>query len=185
MNLILSGKLPRHASLLDSSLIGLQKPHGGVRPIAVGEVWYRLATLCALTACENAGKALAPLQMAVGVSGGLDAVVHALRAALAKDPEAALLTVDQANAFNSVSRAAVFEAVRERVPELLPIVQWAYGAATNLHIVGAPAGTPPVQSQTGVRQGDPLGMLLFSLAAATSGAHPRRGAWGGGGGAGG
>ena len=164
VNLILSGKLPRHASLLDSSLIGLQKPDNGVRPIAVGEVWYRLAGLCALTACEDAGKALAPLQMAVGVSGGVDAVVHAIRAALAEDPDAALLTVDQANAFNSVARPAVFEAVKERVPELLPMVQWAYGAPTDLHIVGAPAGTPPVQSQTGVRQGDPLGMLLFSLA---------------------
>ena len=164
VNLILSGKLPRHASLLDSSLIGLQKQDDGVRPIAVGEVWYRLAGLCALTACEAAGKALAPLQMAVGVSGGVDAVVHAIRAALAEDPQAALLTVDQANAFNSVARPAVFEAVKERVPELLPMVQWAYGAPTDLHIVGAPAGTPPVQSQTGVRQGDPLGMLLFSLA---------------------
>jgi hypothetical protein len=43
-------------------------------------------------------------------------------------------------------------------------VQWGYGAPADLHIVGAPAGTPPVQSRTEVRQGDPLGMLLFALA---------------------
>ena len=29
-------------SLLDSSLIGLRKPDGGVRPIAIGEVWTHL-----------------------------------------------------------------------------------------------------------------------------------------------
>ena len=38
VNLILSGELPRHDSLLESSLIGLRKPDGGVRPIAIGEV---------------------------------------------------------------------------------------------------------------------------------------------------
>ena len=168
VNLILSGELPRHSSLLDSSLIGLQKPDGGVRPIAVGEVWYRLAGLCALTACSDAGKALAPLQLGVGVSGGVEAVGHAVKAALAADPEAALLTVDMENAFNSIDLPAVMTEVKKRLPALGPVIDWSYGAPTNLHIVGAPEGTPPVQSRTGLRQGDVLAMLLFGLGLQTS-----------------
>ena len=47
---------------------------------------------------------------------------------------------------------------------LLPVVQWAYGAATPLHVVGSAPGTAPSLSQRGVRLGDPLGPLLFALA---------------------
>jgi hypothetical protein len=41
-----------------------------VRPIAIEEVWCRLAALCALAACPNIGRSLAPLQLAVAISGG-------------------------------------------------------------------------------------------------------------------
>lgn len=163
VNLMLTGRLPRHSSLLDSSLVGIQKPDGGTRPIAIGEVLYRLTGLCAMTACEELGRSLAPLQLAVGVSGGVEALVHAVRSALAADSDTALLTVDMANAFNEVDRSALFTAVQKYVPALLPYVQWSYGAPTDLHIVGAPAGTAPIQSRTGVRQGDTLAMLLFAL----------------------
>ena len=163
VNHLLTGKLPRHHTLLDSSLVGLQKPDGGARPIAIGEVLYRLAGLCALTACEDLGRSLAPLQLAVGVSGGVEALVHAVKSALASDPDAALLSVDMANAFNTLDRSALFDAVQQRAPSLLAFVQWSYGAPTDLHIVGAPAGTAPIQSRMGVRQGDTLAGLLYAL----------------------
>jgi len=163
VNLVLSGELPRSETLLDSLLIGLQKPDGGVRPIAVGEAWYRLAMLCAAIAVAETGRALAPLQLGVGVSGGTEALAHAVRTALDADPLTVVISIDAANAFNSLDRSALFAAVRKRAPALLPVVTWAYGAATDLHIVRAPEGTPPVQSQCGVRQGDPLAALLFAL----------------------
>ena len=71
--------------------------------------------------------------------------------------------MDMANALNSIHRAAMLAAVQQSASALLPMVQWAYGDETPLHIVGAPEGTPPVMSQRGVRQGDPLGPLLFAL----------------------
>ena len=56
INLILSSTLPRCDSLLDSRLIALSKPRpdgqpDGICPIAMGEVWLRLASLRALASC--------------------------------------------------------------------------------------------------------------------------------------
>jgi hypothetical protein len=69
MNLIISGSLPDIPSLHASALIALEKPEGrGVRPIAIGEVCVRLASLCAMAACQDAGPALA-LQLGVSVPG--------------------------------------------------------------------------------------------------------------------
>ena len=66
INLILSGTLPRCDYLLDNHLIALSKPRpdgqpDGIRPIAVGGVWLRLATLCDLAKVLPVGAELAPL----------------------------------------------------------------------------------------------------------------------------
>ena len=48
--------------------------------------------------------------------------------------------------------------VREKVPELLPLVHSAYSSPSHLVI-----GNEIIQSLEGVQQGDPLGPLLFCL----------------------
>jgi hypothetical protein len=51
-------------------------------------------------------------------------------------------------------------AVQQRCPVLLPMVEWAYGRHSRLRLERAEAA---VLSQSGVRQGEPLGPLLFAL----------------------
>jgi hypothetical protein len=158
MNLIISGTLPDIPSLHASALIALAKPGGrGVRPIAIGEVWVRLASLCAMAACQDAGPALAPLQLGVGVPGGSQSVGHALRSGLSCCPGDVTLQLDFRNAFNSVSRTALLQAVASRAPRLLPFAAWTYRSHGPLVVRGAPADAPPLTSQSGVRQGDPCG----------------------------
>ena len=125
-NLSMSGELPREAFLLDWLFIGLKKPEDGVRPIAIRETWYRLAGVCALWTYRRGIRAgLAPLQVGVSTPGGTDAVSHALASTLSEDSETVVLLVDMANAVNSFHRAAMFAAVQQSVPALLPMVQWA------------------------------------------------------------
>ena len=90
-------------------------------------------------------------------------MAHALASALAEHPEAVVISGDMGNAFNSIHRAAKLAAVQQSATALLPMVQWAYGDETPLLIAGALEGTPPVMSQRGVRQGDPLGPSLCAL----------------------
>jgi hypothetical protein len=68
LNLLVGGHflvgrtVPDLPSLSASALIALEKPGGlGMRPIAIGEVWLRLASLCAMAACPDTRPALAPL----------------------------------------------------------------------------------------------------------------------------
>ena len=59
-----------------------------------------------------------------------------LRQRLLADPKTVVISEDMANAFKSIHRAAMFAAVQQSAPALLPMVQWAYGEETPLHIVG-------------------------------------------------
>ena len=74
-------------------------------------------------------------------------------------PDQVLIKLDVINAFNSVRRNAVLEAVALHIPELLAFTASAYCAPSLLQF-----GDEQILSEEGVQQGDPLGPLFFSLA---------------------
>jgi hypothetical protein len=165
INLIISGIPLDIPAFHASARIALTKPGGsGLRPIAIGEVWVRLASLCAMAACQDAGPALAPLQLGVSVPGDSQSVSHTLWSGLSCCPGDVTLQLDFRNTCNSVSRTALLQAVASRAPRLLPFAAWTYRSHGPLVVRGAPADAPPLTSQSGVCQGDPCGPLLFALA---------------------
>jgi hypothetical protein len=143
-------------------LAALPKPDGSPRPIAVGDAFYRFAARCLLKLIgpERINNALLPGQFGVGSKGGVEPLVHALRALLT---EFKILKLDFVNSFNEVERGAVIDEVRATFPELSPFVTWVYGTPSDLLVTMDTFEVERMLSQRGVRQGCPLSPLLFSL----------------------
>jgi hypothetical protein len=78
--LIMAGTAHGQAMLCASKLTPLRKPDGGLRPIAVGDMIYRLATK-AIVRHSNRRDFLLPYQF-VGSKGDVEPVVRAVERAL-------------------------------------------------------------------------------------------------------
>ena len=161
VTLVLAGKTPLSICpfFFGASLTALTKKEGGIRPIAVGCTLRRLA---AKVACfrvrEEMADLLAPKQLGYGVSGGAEAAVHAARLFVHNLEEQCVLKLDFKNAFNSLRRDKMLQAIKGFAPSLFPLVHAAYSAPSTLFW-----GDKTIQSAEGVQQGDPLGPLLFFL----------------------
>ncbi len=161
-NFLLEGKTPPtvRGTLFGATLLAISKKSGGVRPIAVGYVWRRLAAKVACSYVKDASAALlAPRQLGFGVPGGAEAAVHAARRYLMHmERGKVLIKTDFRNAFNTVRRDAILEAINKHYPELLPFVTSTIGASTDLQFGGL-----LLKSDEGAQQGDPLGPLHFCI----------------------
>lgn len=170
-----AGLLPRPIAilLLAARLFAAGKPGGGVRPVAAGEAFYRISASFVLHSRgfrAAAREALLPVQLGVAVPGGGCTAAHLLQAAVEDERlERLMIAVDYRNAFNSVSRAAMLTALyaHEGLRDVWRLADMAYARPSPL-FCSRPAGWAPAMlwSRTGARQGDPLGSLLFALAAA-------------------
>jgi hypothetical protein len=159
---MLTNSLDGLEDLLDCDGIAFRKPSGGVRPIAIGEVLYRIASKCALAMVEDAAISLAPLQHAYAVHGGPAIVGQALQAALEAHPDAVLLSADFHNAFNTLSRRSIQHALLTHCPFLAPFFMFSYAQPSKVFFRGMNPGEY-LQFTTGVKQGDPLATFLFCI----------------------
>ncbi|CAI6006237.1 unnamed protein product [Closterium sp. NIES-64] len=124
-----------------SNLVALQKPHGGVRPIAIGEVLPRLLSRCiTLLFKQQMRETFLPhLQFGVGVPAWIEIMSHAVCSAFSLHPDWVVLHLDVANAFNSFNRVSMFEALR-RSPfsSLIPFFRLFYSTPSPLHYRSGP-----------------------------------------------
>ena len=122
VNMLLEGKCHPDVIpiLFGGNLTALVKKTGGVRPIAIGYTWRRVGAKCAnafATAALN--DYFMPHQLGVGVSGGCEAAIHATRRFMEMMPKGHVIAkLDFSNAFNSLHRDAMLEAVYNKVPEI-------------------------------------------------------------------
>jgi hypothetical protein len=165
---ILNGNIPDAARpyLLASRLVAITKPESDIlRPIAVGELFYRLAAVIAVSRTgATAAQLLAPHQLGVGVPSGAERIVHSMQYSLTdRTVKRAALKVDISNAFNSCDRALMLRKLyaTPELSSLFRIAGFAYSAPSTLLLQRCDGAS--IESSNGVRQGDPLACLLFCV----------------------
>lgn len=163
-NFLLSGKMAKNSPFLRNKLFALKKGEK-IRPIISTDPWMRNAGSCVLFEMKSEiSELMEPYQMGVGVSGGVEIVVHAAQALFDKmenNKQDIIVALDCRNAFNSVNRMAIREQIIDRFPRLLHYFDWTYGEPGELYDGN---GKLLFHSKCGVRQGDSLSAFWFSLA---------------------
>ena len=152
------------------SLIALNKGKRDPRPITILVVLRRVCSHALSSVfSEKLGALLQPTQFGVGVPGGCLSFAHSTALLLAANPDWAAVTVDCANAFNTMSRVSIRSALVNHCPELLPFFDSTYGVcgmlkvAMQQHPMSDQQKLRYIRSEEGVQQGDPLSTLFFCL----------------------
>ena len=172
---ICNGELPDEAKeyILPSHLVPVPKPNQSIRPVSMGEIFYRAAANYAVNSVSHIiADVLGPIQFGVGKPAGCEQAVHRLQHLLTRTHPHRLagIAVDFKNAFNERNRNEILAELYKH-KELQPIwdiVQWAYSDPSALWIrdLDSQRMFQPEEGLTsaeGVKQGDPLGALLFAL----------------------
>ena len=129
--------------VLASILIALEKPNGSLRPIAMGELLYKLTGRYMSKIHDSAiCEAFKSVQTSLGSAGGSEVAVHKVRAALTASPSTPfarlpiLLSDDLPNAYNDRCRARMLAILHQHseLAHLFRLAHFAYGAASDLYI---------------------------------------------------
>ena len=146
------GFSPECMKLLTASrLIAVPKTSGGIRPIAVGETFRRLAAKCVLKSTEDTLKEyLSPEQVGVAIPNATETTARRVRLWLQHaGPNHVMLQVDMKNAFGSVFRDRMLSELRTHCPALYPYAAACYRNPNLLMGDGF-----AMNSSRGVQQGD-------------------------------
>jgi hypothetical protein len=169
---IIKGCLPSDTRtlLLSCTLYaGRKRNSDGVRPLAPGEPFIKLADLYALSLVQRAlPDVLDPTEFGVGQSGGSERAVHIInsRLRLVQDGEPRILiSTDFTNAFNARRRSHVV-AEFFSYPELSSLfnyVHWLMDGTSPLFCMWDGRVKATILSREGMRQGGVMSSALFAV----------------------
>jgi hypothetical protein len=156
INLFGFGKLP-HSFLIDFLTL-ISKDNGDIRPILIGDIFFRLASALHGGFLPPLVASVDPCQFGVSVSGGAEKIAWDLRECLSH-PDNLVIAIDLKNAFNSIERGFILDFIDLNAPALSAF----YRAVLTAPSVIVAADGSLFDLTTGGRQGDPSMSALFSI----------------------
>ena len=151
--------------LCASRLTAFVKKGGGYRPIAVPCLIYRVLGKAMVRKLFRKDM-LAPFQFGVGNEGGVEPVIHLLKAILRNEfPHdfAYLFQMDGSNAYNTLSQDAIRRGLLKFAPVLIAIFDGAYAKLKVKLVLTSTDGPVVIDATEGVRQGCPYSALFYSI----------------------
>ena len=168
MAILLAGRLALIPKVDDSQPVptGVAAQPLDFRPLGIGGAIMRLIStaMCSQEGSE-VGKLMSPLQLAVRISDGTCTIAATAQATFTHGRTRAgccdILKTDIKNAYGTVLRTAILRGLRKYAPGLIRWFIISYGGPTRLfHSTHGFVGWV----REGVKQGDPMATILFSVA---------------------
>jgi hypothetical protein len=160
--------------LLSCTLMPIWKAGGassrGIRPIAIGEVFVKLAAHYSMAMIEDQLPSLfSRIQYGVKRPGGSETAAQLTRALFEQsrrdDPTTIALKTDFQNAFNATSRAQAWRTLlaHSNTEPIWRMFHWAYSSESPLLVFDKGILHTILSSSEGMRQGDPFAAFAFAL----------------------
>ena len=146
-------------------IMALNKPNtnNDIRPINIGSNYLKLSAKPVLrTLQRRITNEFKDLQYS-HESNGCEKIIRVM-STIYQETQNDIVTIDAQGAFDRISRKHILVKVKEKFPELLPLVKKRYSTESTMWYYGTSDGIQPIKSAEGVQQGDILATLLFALA---------------------
>ena len=168
---IINGSLDDRAKpyLLAARGVAPMKPNGGLRPVCIGETFYKVsAKYLARLNKDNFIETLLPYNYGVGVKSGIEFIGTMAQSFLTPYRKKKLVAIkkDVANAHNSIDRGTVLKELfrQGRLSSMWRLSCWSYSTPSPVYLVDRYNKIfKTLYSSQGVRQGDPLSQGLFCV----------------------
>ena len=107
-----------------------------------------------------------PFQYALSTRAGTECVAHVIQALTDLNESTTILSIDGVGAYDNISRNAMFRGVAEMVDgdKLIPFIRQFYSNPSKFFWEDEVGNVHHIHQGEGGEQGDPLMLLLFSLA---------------------